>query len=248
MSSKKTKREKKEKNQTKTEKNETRGRKKIELTEEKKKDILEKVEDEMKKYIIELKLNEDDFIPYCKEKISEPLNHYNNKISKMLRVYLNKINPDLKNKYSGEKNFLKKFKKIISMVNMNENEFSFFTILLDKIGYDCKNEFDIFEHLQYLCLLTMQYLDEKFSKNIDEKFNQWKNDFKINDDIMKEIDMKKLNERREKLTFNSDEIEKDEFLDYNQMVDDIIEITRNYIVKDNKNKAKKKKKKQINFI
>ena len=129
------------------------------------------------------------------------------------------------------------------MVNMNENEFSFFIILLDKIGYDCKNEFDIFEHLQYLCLLTMQYLDEKFSKNIDEKFNQWKNDFKINDDKMKEIDMKKLNERREKLTFNSDEIEKDEFLDYNQMVDDIIEITRSYIVKDNKNKAKKKEKK-----
>ena len=243
MYSKKTKREKDEKNQKQSEKTETRGRNKKQVTEEEKKKILEEVEEEMKKYIKELELNEDDFIPYSKEKLSEPLNHYNYKISKMLRVYLNKINPDLKNKYSGEKNFLKKFKKIISMVNMNENEFSFFTILLDKIGYDCKNEFDIFEHLQYLCLLTMQYLDEKFSKNIDEKFNQWKNDFNINDDKMKEIDMKKLNERREKLTFNSDEIEKDEFLDYNQMVDDIIEITRSYIVKDNKNKAKKKEKK-----
>ena len=243
MSSKKTKREKYEKNQKQSEKTETRGRNKKQVTEEEKKKILEEVEEEMKKYIKELELNEDDFIPYSKEKLSEPLNHYNYKISKMLRVYLNKINPDLKNKYSKGKNFLKKFQKIISMVNMNENEFSFFTILLDKIGYDCKNEFDIFEHLQYLCLLTMQYLDEKFSKNIDEKFNQWKNDFKINDDKMKEIDMKKLNERREKLTFNSGEIEKDEFLDYNQMVDDIIEITRSYIVKDNKNKAKKKEKK-----
>ena len=243
MSSKKTKREKDEKNQKQSEKIETRGRNKKQVTEEEKKKILQEVEEEMKKYIKELELNEDDFIPYSKEKLSEPLNHYNYKISKMLRVYLNKINPNLKNKYSGEKNFLKKLKKIISMVNMNENEFSFFTILLDKLGYECKNEFDIFEHLQYLCLLTMQYLDEKFSKNIDEKFNQWKNDFKINDDKMKEIDMKKLNERREKLTFNSDEIENDEFLDYNQMVDDIIEITRSYIVKDNKNKAKKKEKK-----
>ena len=231
MSSKKTKRAQEEKNSSKEKKQllskgkEKRGRNKKGVSENEKKDILKKVENEMNSFKKVIELKEDDFIPYSPEKISEPLNHYNNKISKMSRIYLNKINPELRNK----ENFLKKFQKIISLMNMNENEFSFFTILLDKIGWICRNEFDIFEHLQYIGLLSMQYLDNKFKNNIEERFKRWKEEvFKKDKEILEKIDKKDIFKRREELTFNNYEFEQDEFLDYNQMADDIIEMSRNY--------------------
>ena len=52
-------------------------------------------------------------------------------------------------------------KQIVSFLHLNENEFSFFTILCDKIDFQPVKKFDFFENLYYISILSMQY-----SKNI----------------------------------------------------------------------------------
>ena len=105
---------------------------------------------------------------------------------------------------------------------MNENEFSFFTILLDNIGLIHKSNFDIFEHLYYIGILSKQYSSGKFLNKINNKFNKWKTDIKIDENMIKSIGIIEMNKRRNELTKSDDEFEQEQYIDYNQLVDDIL--------------------------
>lgn len=233
MSSKKRNRNKEEEkpsnnnDQSINKKVEKRGRTKKSQTKEQKDEIMEKVEKEMNSYKNTIELDENDFIPYSQDKLSEFPNNFNKSIAKMIKIYIYKLN-EKENKITNEKNFAKNFKKIIFTLNMNENEFSFFTILLEKITFDSGKAFDIFEHLFYVGILTMQYLANKFKNKIDEKFKNWKLAYKIDDKMLQEITIKDINNKRENLTFENDDYDPDTYLDYNQMVDDILIKSRIY--------------------
>lgn len=238
MSSRKTKRDKEEKKLSNennkieskgTKVGEKRGRIKKIVTEEEKKKILEEVDKEIESYKKTIELNENDFISYSPEEMSDLESRQNNKkLSKMIQIYIHKLNEEGTNKYVNEINFAKKLKKIIYILNMNENEFAYFTLLLEKIGWDCSNNFEIFEHLHYVGILAMQYSSDKFKNKTSDKFKIWKNENKIKDDELKAISLKDINLRIEELSINQDKYELDEFLDYNQMVDDIIMKARIY--------------------
>ena len=238
MSSRKTKRDKEEKKLSNennkieskgTKVGEKRGRIKKIVTEEEKKKILEEVDKEIESYKKTIELNENDFISYSPEEMSDLESRQNNKkLSKMIQIYIHKLNEEGTNKYVNEINFAKKLKKIIYILNMNENEFAYFTLLLEKIGWDCGNNFEIFEHLHYVGILAMQYSSDKFKNKTSDKFKIWKNENKIKDDELKTISLKDINLRIEELSINQDKYESDEFLDYNQMVDDIIMKARIY--------------------
>lgn len=238
MSSRKTKRDKEEKKLSNennkieskgTKVGEKRGRIKKIVTEEEKKKILEEVDKEIESYKKTIELNENDFISYSPEEMSDLESRQNNKkLSKMIQIYIHKLNEEGTNKYVNEINFAKKLKKIIYILNMNENEFAYFTLLLEKIGWDCSNNFEIFEHLHYVGILAMQYSSDKFKNKTSDKFKIWKNENKIKDDELKAISLKDINLRIEELSINQDKYESDEFLDYNQMVDDIIMKARIY--------------------
>lgn len=238
MSSRKTKRDKEEKKLSNennkieskgTKVGEKRGRIKKIVTEEEKKKILEEVDKEIESYKKTIELNENDFISYSPEEMSDLESRQNNKkLSKMIQIYIHKLNEEGTNKYVNEINFAKKLKKIIYILNMNENEFAYFTLLLEKIGWDCSNNFEIFEHLHYVGILAMQYSSDKFKNKTSDKFKIWKNENKMKDDELKAISLKDINLRIEELSINQDKYESDEFLDYNQMVDDIIMKARIY--------------------
>ena len=199
-----------------------KGRKKKFISEPQKKQILEEVDKELDNYLKTLELNENDFVPYSLDEISNIQYQNDNKISRMIQIYIKKLNDDEKNEIYKIINFSKNLKKIIFYLNMNENEFSFFTILLDNIGLIHKSNFDIFEHLYYIGILSKQYSSGKFLNKINNKFNKWKTDIKIDENMIKSIGIIEMNKRRNELTKSDDEFDQEQYIDYNQLVDDIL--------------------------
>ena len=74
----------------------------------------------------------------------------------------------------------------------------------------------------------MQYSSGKFIYIKNDEFNTWKDENKIGDDKIRAIDIKETNKRKEELLSAYDEYDPDKYLDYNQMVDDIIMNARIY--------------------
>ena len=205
-----------------------KGRTKKYVSKEVKEKILKEVEEEIEKYKKTIERNDIEFLPYSSEDFSYLPNKFSKQLSKMIQVYIYKLNEDENNKYTNEINFGKKFKKIISRLNMNENDFAYFTLILEKIGWDCDKKYQIFEHLHYIAILVMQFSSDKYQNNITKTFDNWKRENKIQEDDLKNISIKEINDRKEELISDYDEFDPDKYLDFNQMVDDIIMKTRIY--------------------
>ena len=214
----KTERDEEEKKEKKEEKNK-KGRKKKDISNEQVAQILEEVNKELDNYVKTIDLKENDFIPYSLDEITNLPNQNNKQLSRMLQIYIQKLNDDENNKTYEENNFSKNLTKIISFLNMSENEFSAFTLLLDRIGLVNRKNYNIFEHLYYIGILAMQISSDKYNNNIDNIFIKWKKDIGIDENILK-IGIKEMNKRKEELTLSDDEYDPEKYIDYNQLVDD----------------------------
>ena len=222
----KTERDEEEKKLKKEEKNK-KGRKKKDISNEQVAQILEEVNKELDNYVKTIDLKENDFIPYSLDEITNLPNQNNKQLSRMLQIYIQKLNDDENNKTYEENNFSKNLTKIISFLNMSENEFSAFTLLLDRIGLVNRKNYNIFEHLYYIGILAMQISSDKYNNNIDNIFIKWKKDIGIDENILK-IGIKEMNKRKEELTLSDDEYDPEKYIDYNQLVDDILNETHFY--------------------
>ena len=222
----KTERDEEEKKEKKEEKNK-KGRKKKDISNEQVAQILEEVNKEIDNYVKTIDLKENDFIPYSLDEITNLPNQNNKQLSRMLQIYIQKLNDDENNKTYEENNFSKNLTKIISFLNMSENEFSAFTLLLDRIGLVNRKNYNIFEHLYYIGILAMQISSDKYNNNIDNIFIKWKKDIGIDENILK-IGIKEMNKRKEELTLSDDEYDPEKYIDYNQLVDDILNETHFY--------------------
>jgi len=222
----KTERDEEEKKEKKEEKNK-KGRKKKDISNEQVAQILEEVNKELDNYVKTIDLKENDFIPYSLDEITNLPNQNNKQLSRMLQIYIQKLNDDENNKTYEENNFSKNLTKIISFLNMSENEFSAFTLLLDRIGLVNRKNYNIFEHLYYIGILAMQISSDKYNNNIDNIFIKWKKDIGIEENILK-IGIKEMNKRKEELTLSDDEYDPEKYIDYNQLVDDILNETHFY--------------------
>ena len=226
MLGQKTERDEEEKKEKKEEKNK-KGRKKKDISNEQVAQILEEVNKELDNYVKTIDLKENDFIPYSLDEITNLPNQNNKQLSRMLQIYIQKLNDDENNKTYEENNFSKNLTKIISFLNMSENEFSAFTLLLDRIGLVNRKNYNIFEHLYYIGILAMQISSDKYNNNIDNIFIKWKKDIGIEENILK-IGIKEMNKRKEELTLSDDEYDPEKYIDYNQLVDDILNETHFY--------------------
>ena len=226
MLGQKTERDEEEKKEKKEEKNK-KGRKKKDISNEQVAQILEEVNKELDNYVKTIDLKENDFIPYSLDEITNLPNQNNKQLSRMLQIYIQKLNDDENNKTYEENNFSKNLTKIISFLNMSENEFSAFTLLLDRIGLVNRKNYNIFEHLYYIGILAMQISSDKYNNNIDNIFLKWKKDIGIDENILK-IGIKEMNKRKEELTLSDDEYDPEKYIDYNQLVDDILNETHFY--------------------
>ena len=226
MLGQKTERDEEEKKEKKEEKNK-KGRKKKDISNEQVAQILEEVNKELDNYVKTIDLKENDFIPYSLDEITNLPNQNNKQLSRMLQIYIQKLNDDENNKTYEENNFSKNLTKIISFLNMSENEFSAFTLLLDRIGLVNRKNYNIFEHLYYIGILAMQISSDKYNNNIDNIFIKWKKDIGIDENILK-IGIKEMNKRKEELTLSDDEYDPEKYIDYNQLVDDILNETHFY--------------------
>jgi hypothetical protein len=223
----KTKRVEEEKKEEKNKK----GRKKKDLSKDKVAQILEEVDKELDNYVKTIDLNENDFIPYSLDEITNLPNQNSKQLSRMIQIYIQKLNDDEKNDTFKVYNFSKNLKNIISFLSMSENEFSVFTILLDRIGLANRKQYNVFEHLYYIGILAMQISSDKYINNIDNKFTEWKKDIRIDENMIK-INIKEMNNKREELTLSDEEFDPEKYIDYNQLVDDILNETHFY--KENK--------------
>ena len=161
--------------------------------------ILKEAEENiMKLYTNIINLDEkNEIIPYKTYKISEYSTKFNKIMDTMIKVYLNKISDNKNNIYNNniEYNFKKEIKKIISFFNMNENEFSFFTLLLELINF--KEAKDLY----YIGILCIQLSSDNYQNKNNEDYNKWKeNIYRIYADKIQLInDIKVINDRCEEL-------------------------------------------------
>ena len=80
---------------------------------------------------------------------------FNSRIVNMIIIYINK-NKTFPLNFKNEPNFIYKFINLLKHLLMNEFEISYFTILLDRIGWKWQNV----EHWTYFCILGI------FTKNL----------------------------------------------------------------------------------
>ena len=214
---------------------ENRGRKKQNLPKEKIASIMEEVENEMKsdKYTKIINLNEENESITIFNKIDDlPDLPINKEIKKMTMNYINGIRNTNNNEKQNEKiklkldiinssHFIKNLNKIISHLNMNENELAIFTIILDKVEWKSDKKFDQWEHFYNLGILTLQKIFNRFQDFQNEKYISWKENIKkdINDDIFNGIGLREMNSRNKELR-NQREYS---YIDYNEIVDTIID-------------------------
>ena len=215
-------------------KEENRGRKKQNLPKEKIAAIMEEVENEMKsdKYTKIINLNEEnESITLFNEIDDLPDLPRNEEISKMTMNYINGIRNLIKEKQNektkekldiiNSSHFIKNLNKIISYLNMNENELAVFTIILDKVEWKSDKKFDQWEHFYYLGILTLQKIFNRFQDFENEKYTSWIESLKkeINDDIFNGIGLREMNSRNKELRIQK----QDNLIDYNEIVDTIID-------------------------
>ena len=247
----------KKQNDSKKEQKDNRGRKKKIFDKSYIQAIMKEVEDEMNsdkyKKIITLNEEKKSLILYKEIKdIPDLPNQYNKETSKMIMTYINNIRNKVmsiesKNKILEKMNvnhFLKNLIKIISCLNMNENELSVFTILLDRIGWDY-GQFDQWEHLYYIGILTLQKLFNKYEDFEDDKYKSWIQQIITKEDILKGIGLREMNARNKELRMQTDIYFHNNYIDYNEIVDTIIDNAHLYNKSSNKDKDSNKDSKKV---
>ena len=209
-----------------------KGRKKIEMTKDKN-TILEEAEEKIKSEFGKMiNLEEtNSIIPYELYKTSKSSNQFNKEMYKMINIYIHKIRNSNNDKYNNIKeymnnknnNFKKDLKKIISFFNMNGNELSLLTILLELIKFENSKD------LYFIGILCMKCATDNYQNINDEEFNAWFDNIKdIYYNKIKLLDIKDINDRYEELLTNDEDINPEENIDYNKLVKNIINSYRQY--------------------
>ena len=170
---------------------------------------------------------------------------FNSTIVNMLIIYI-KQSKTFPVNYQKEPNFINKFINLFKRLFINELEFSFFTILLDKMGWTHQK----IDHWVYFCILGI--LSKKLLGNEDESsllidfFSSKNGEFfdhytmldgeEIIANYEKEsVSIKKINERFRQLTRPINSYCRHNFIYYNGVVDKIVKWSQPYGAESNGN-------------
>lgn len=188
--------------------------------------------------------------------IQYAMHEFNSKIVNMIIVYYNQ-NKSFPKLFKSEPNFIYKLINIMKNLFMNELEVAYFTILLDKIGYD----FISIEQWLFLTfvgiiakklcgtnkelMLIINYFSRKDEKFLD-KYSSFLND--ISSTYNDKISLKQVNKRFINLTKPTNIYCKKNYININGIVDKIVKecqpynINNNHSTNDIKNKKDATKK------
>lgn len=231
--------------------NQSRGRKKKTNNDDNLDEIMKEIEEEYKKFC------EKD-IPLVSEyeNLFELKDNYdfsdlkNSEVGKMVMSYL-KIDSlisdnkkiGIPKKIKNKVNFVNELYKIVTILKMNDFDFAFFSLLLDKFEWDVleNKEELILEYIYFLGLYSLEKTSPQLVQNLkNEKYENWLKNKNIDDNIREEINIKMINDRKIELTLNDNVYCKDNFIDYNDIVDQIIGGIHNYDKKAKKIMSNKK--------
>ena len=170
---------------------------------------------------------------------------FNSTIVNMLIIYI-KQSKTFPAPYQIEPNFINKFINLIKRLFINELEFSFFTILLDKMGWTHQT----IDHWIYFCILGIlakkilgneeesSLLIDFFSSKNEEFFDFYTTlgEEEIIANYEKEsVSIKKINERFRQLTRPINSYCRHNFIYYNGVVDKIVKWSQPYGAESNGN-------------
>ena len=175
------------------------------------------------------------------------LYEFNCTIVNMLIIYINKINP-FSFKYKNEHNFTYNMINLFKNLLMNEIEVAFFTILIDKIGWNYKY-IDHWLYFHILGILTkklcgkgndFKLLFNMISRNyinFADEYSYFINDEKITS-ITKDsnIILKQINKRYIRLTKPVNSYCRKNIINYQDIIDKIVKLSQPYFKETNKEK------------
>ena len=184
------------------------------------------------------------------------LYEFNSKIPNMMILYINKNNSFPIN-YQKEQNFRAKLINLFKFLLMNEIEVSFFTILLDTIGWSYSN-LDHWVYFSILGIITkkmcgnenilfllIDIISRKNSKFI-EQYTSFINDENIKNKINQiNINNKIINKRFNQLSNPINTYCKKNFIKLEGIIDEIIKMSQPYSKNNIKRKGRQKKQKKI---
>ena len=184
---------------------------------------------------------EEYYIKYTKYMSEE----FNSRIVNMFIIYI-KSNKSFPVGYQKEPNFINKFINLIKRLLMNELELSFFTILLDKMGWS----YPEMDHWIYFCILgifskkllgneeeSALLIDILSNKNTDllTYYTTINEEEVIKNYEENSISIKKTNERFRQLTRPINSYCRHNFIYYNGVVDKIVKWSQPYGAESNGN-------------
>lgn len=178
---------------------------------------------------------------------------FNSTIVNMIVLYINK-SKSFPLQYQKEQNFMFKFVNLLKHLLMNEFEISYFTVVLDKMGWTSKN----IEHWTYFCILGIyskkicgkeedsSLLINIISRNTPE-FTDYYTSWLCDDDTCNklqenEINIKDINEKYRQLTKPINSYCRKNFINYNGVVDKIVKLSQPYGDASNGNQLKSNEK------
>lgn len=168
---------------------------------------------------------------------------FNSKIIHMLIVYLNKNKRKLKDyKYDQETNFINKFVHLIKELRLNEIEVAYFTLLLDKLGWQFAN----INHWLYFYSLgiytkkniTNEYESDELlniKEELNEKYSKLVNEEKFEEFEKEGISTQEINQRFKELTKPINSFCRKNFINYSSIADKIIRLSQPYGEESNGN-------------
>ena len=195
------------------------------------------------------KINREEEINnlYHKKYVKYMIEDFNSRIVDMIVIYI-KNNKSFPLKCKKESNFISKFINLIKHLLMNEFEISYFTIILDKIGWKWKK----LEHWTYFCILGIytkklcnreedpSLLINIISRNYP-KFKDYYENFNSDKDFINlihniDIDVKKINERFRLLNKPINSYCRKNVINLNEIADKIVKLSHPYRDDNNRNK------------
>ena len=174
---------------------------------------------------------------------------FNSRIVNMIILYINK-NKSFPLEFKKESNFIYNFINLLKHLLMNEFEISYFTILLDRIGWKWQNV----EHWTYFCILgiytknlcgkedessLLLNIISRNSPEFTDYYTNWVCDEEIDEKIKEnEINLKSINERFKQLIKPINTFCRKNYINYNGMADKIVKLSQPYGDQNNGNQIK----------
>jgi hypothetical protein len=178
-------------------------------------------------------------------------NEFNSKCVSLCVDYINQTN--LKKKFKTENNFITKFIKVIKDLMMNEFELILFFLYLDKITCEKITKFSDLYFIGYATKIKANKETKIIKKKLNELFDNFNRQYdffiiEFGKEFEYNFDFIEINEQIKKLNKPHNNYCKQNYIDYNGVVDKIINLCQPYKGDSRGIQLKTKKIKEVNSI